>query len=69
MILVCTESLEFCNNNLLEIKVAIIGLLNSPYLDLSNVIIEMDSHLIEDMINGTSNPSWRFQHLIEVIRH
>ncbi|XP_059295412.1 uncharacterized protein LOC132048740 [Lycium ferocissimum] len=68
MILAFTQSIGYCSNNEAEIKAAQIGLYYCSTLGLKNVILEMDSKLIVDMIIEIRKPSWKFQHKIEGIQ-
>ncbi|KAK4343181.1 hypothetical protein RND71_038997 [Anisodus tanguticus] len=68
LILAYSESLEYCSKNLAEIKAEQIGLHYCSNLRLKNIILEMDSKPMVDMIKGINKPSWRFQHMIEDIQ-
>lgn len=68
MILAFSEKLDYCSNNMGEIHAALVGLNYSSTLGLDNVILEMDSNIIVDMINGAHKPSWKLQHWIEKIQ-
>ncbi|KAJ8533772.1 hypothetical protein K7X08_007096 [Anisodus acutangulus] len=68
MIFGFSESLEYYSNNMAETKTPLLGLQYSSNLGLHNIILEMDSKLMVDMIKGVIKPSWRFQNLIEDIQ-
>lgn len=68
MMFVFTEALDYCTNNEAETKAAIIGLRYSHNMGLRNIVLEMDSKIIVDMIKGTNKPSWKLQQLIEEIQ-
>ncbi|XP_059294732.1 uncharacterized protein LOC132047749 [Lycium ferocissimum] len=68
LIMAFTASMNFCSNNMAETQAANCGLKWCQQNNIHPLILEMDSKIVVDMINGTSKPTWKLQHWIAEIQ-
>ncbi|XP_060195408.1 uncharacterized protein LOC132624680 [Lycium barbarum] len=68
MVMAFTVSMIFCSNNMAETQTSNFGLKWCQQNNVSNLILEIDSKLVVDMINGTCKPTWKIQYWITEIQ-
>ncbi|XP_070008183.1 uncharacterized protein LOC142162223 [Nicotiana tabacum] len=61
-------SMIFCSTNMAEIQAANFGLQWCMNNNFNNIILELDSKIVVEMIKGSSKPSWKLLYWITSIR-